>query len=94
MLDSYRPATLFFPPNTGDKNGAKYVNFRDSKLTRLLKDSLGGNCKTVMIAHVSPASLNFEETRNTLLYGERAKHIKTKVTGLTLMSFIFLQFFW
>ena len=64
----------------GDKNGAKYVNFRDSKLTRLLKDALGGNCKTVMIAHVSPASIHFEETRNTLLYAERAKHIKTKAS--------------
>ncbi|CAH1795258.1 unnamed protein product [Owenia fusiformis] len=62
-----------------DKNGSRYVNYRDSKLTRLLKDSLGGNCKTVMIAHTSPASLHFEESRNTLLYADRAKHIKTKV---------------
>ncbi|XP_077979371.1 kinesin-like protein KIF19 [Glandiceps talaboti] len=58
---------------------SKYVNFRDSKLTRLLKDSLGGNCRTVMIAHVSPASLYFEESRNTLLYADRAKNIKTRV---------------
>ncbi|XP_060067526.1 kinesin-like protein KIF19 [Ylistrum balloti] len=62
-----------------DKNGPKYVNFRDSKLTRLLKDALGGNCKTVMIAHISPASLHFEESRNTLIYADRAKHIRTKV---------------
>ncbi|XP_012943320.1 kinesin-like protein KIF19 [Aplysia californica] len=62
-----------------DKNGPKYINYRDSKLTRLLKDALGGNCKTVMIAHISPASLQFEESRNTLVYADRAKHIKTKV---------------
>ncbi|XP_013380933.1 kinesin-like protein KIF19 isoform X2 [Lingula anatina] len=62
-----------------DKNGSKYVNYRDSKLTRLLKDSLGGNCKTAMIAHISPASGNFEESRNTLVYADRAKSIKNKV---------------
>lgn len=66
----------------GEKNGPKYVNFRDSKLTRLLKDALGGNCKTVMIAHISPASLHFEESRNTLVYADRAKHIKTKVINI------------
>ena len=63
----------------GDKTGSKYVNYRDSKLTRLLKDALGGNCKTVMIAHISPASFNFEESRNTLTYADRAKNIRTKV---------------
>lgn len=63
----------------GDKNGHKYINYRDSKLTRLLKDALGGNCKTVMIAHISPSSNQFEESRNTLVYADRAKHIKTKV---------------
>lgn len=62
-----------------DKSGPKYINYRDSKLTRLLKDALGGNCKTVMIAHISPASSQFEESRNTLVYADRAKHIKTKV---------------
>jgi len=61
------------------EKGAKYVNYRDSKLTRLLKDSLGGNSRTVMIAAISPASIHFEESRNTLLYADRAKHIKTKV---------------
>jgi kinesin family protein 18/19 len=55
------------------------VPYRDSKLTRLLKDSLGGNCKTVMIANVSPASSQFEETINTLKYANRAKNIKTKM---------------
>ncbi|KAI9361249.1 P-loop containing nucleoside triphosphate hydrolase protein [Zopfochytrium polystomum] len=59
---------------------AKYVNYRDSKLTRLLKDSLGGNCRTVMIANISPAASNFEETCNTLKYATRARWIKTKLT--------------
>ncbi|XP_034426786.1 kinesin-like protein KIF19 isoform X2 [Hippoglossus hippoglossus] len=62
-----------------DKNGTKYVNYRDSKLTRLLKDSLGGNSRTVMIAHISPASVAFEESRNTLTYADRAKNIRTRV---------------
>ena len=58
--------------------GAKnHVPFRDSKLTRLLKDSLGGNCRTVMIANVSPASYAYEDTHNTLKYANRAKNIKT-----------------
>ncbi|CAM9395286.1 unnamed protein product [Lampetra planeri] len=58
---------------------AQYVNYRDSKLTRLLKDSLGGNSRTVMIAHISPASISFEESRNTLTYADRAKNIKNRV---------------
>ncbi|NWS98151.1 KIF19 protein, partial [Mionectes macconnelli] len=58
---------------------AQFVNFRDSKLTRLLKDSLGGNSRTVMIAHISPASSSFEESRMTLIYAYRAKNIKTQV---------------
>ena len=60
-------------------NSTSYVNYRDSKLTRLLKDSLGGNCRTVMIAHVAPDSHVFDESRNTLQYADRAKRIKTKV---------------
>ncbi|CAM4606455.1 unnamed protein product [Lepidochelys olivacea] len=59
---------------------AQYVNFRDSKLTRFLKDSLGGNSRTVMIAHISPASIYFEESRTTLIYAYRAKNIKTRYT--------------
>ncbi|XP_018329743.1 kinesin-like protein KIF19 isoform X2 [Agrilus planipennis] len=59
--------------------GARYVNFRDSKLTRLLKEALGGNCRTVMIAHVSPALSQREETKNTLVYADRANHISNKV---------------
>ncbi|NXW09590.1 KIF19 protein, partial [Fregetta grallaria] len=57
----------------------KYINYRDSKLTRLLKDSLEGNSHTVMIAHISPASSAFEESRSTLTYAHRAKSIRTTV---------------
>ncbi|XP_076365661.1 kinesin-like protein KIF19 isoform X2 [Tachypleus tridentatus] len=59
--------------------GVKYVNFRDSKLTRLLKEPLNGNCQTLMIAHVSPAAIHFDESRNTLVYADRAKNITNKV---------------
>jgi kinesin family protein 3/17 len=55
-----------------------YVPYRDSKLTRLLQDSLGGNTKTVMIANVGPADFNFDETINTLRYASRAKSIQNK----------------
>ncbi|NWR66327.1 KIF19 protein, partial [Bucorvus abyssinicus] len=58
---------------------AKHVNYRDSKLTRLLKDSLGGNSHTVMIAHISPASTAFKESRSTLIFAHRAKSICTTV---------------
>ncbi|PRP75558.1 hypothetical protein PROFUN_09044 [Planoprotostelium fungivorum] len=57
-----------------------HVPYRNSKLTRLLKDSLGGNCRTVMIAAISPSSLSQEDTLNTLKYANRAKNIKTNVT--------------
>ena len=57
-------------------DGSKYIPYRNSKLTRLLKDSIGGNCKTVMIANVSPSSETFEDTFNTLKYADRAKKIK------------------
>mmetsp|Transcript_119481 Transcript_119481/g.273773 ORF Transcript_119481/g.273773 Transcript_119481/m.273773 type:complete len:894 (+) Transcript_119481:133-2814(+) len=64
------------------EKGAKgaFVPYRDSKLTRLLKDSLGGNCRTVMIAAISPCHLNFDDTHNTLKYANRAKNIKTAAT--------------
>ena len=63
-----------------NKKGSKvYIPYRDSKLTRLLKDSLGGNSRTVMIANISPFIYNFDDTYNTLKYAERAKCIKTKV---------------
>ena len=55
-----------------------HVPYRDSKLTRLLQDSLGGNTKTVMIANVSPASDSYDETLGTLRYASRAKNIKNQ----------------
>ena len=63
----------------GDDNGAKsHIPYRDSKLTRLLQDSLGGNSHTLMIACVSPADTNLEETISTLRYADRARKIKNK----------------
>ena len=55
-----------------------HIPYRDSKLTRLLQDSLGGNTKTVMIANIGPADYNFDETLSTLRYANRAKNIKNK----------------
>eukprot|EP00357_Protocruzia_adherens_P036294 CAMPEP_0115017224 /NCGR_PEP_ID=MMETSP0216-20121206/27967_1 /TAXON_ID=223996 /ORGANISM="Protocruzia adherens, Strain Boccale" /LENGTH=667 /DNA_ID=CAMNT_0002387955 /DNA_START=172 /DNA_END=2172 /DNA_ORIENTATION=+ len=57
-----------------------FVPYRDSKLTRLLKDSLGGNTHTTMIACISPSVLSYEETINTLKYASRARDIKRKIT--------------
>ena len=57
-----------------------FVPYRDSKLTRLLKDSLGGNISTIMIACVSPSPLSYEETNSTLKYATRANKIEKKVT--------------
>ena len=56
----------------------RHIPFRDSKLTWLLKDSLGGNTKTVMLAAIGPADYNYEETLSTLRYANRAKQIKNK----------------
>ncbi|XP_061583678.1 kinesin-like protein KIF21B isoform X1 [Cololabis saira] len=56
-----------------------HVPYRDSKLTRLLQDSLGGNSHTIMIACVSPSDRDFMETLNTLKYANRARNIKNKV---------------
>merc|ERR1712244_88548 len=55
-----------------------HVPYRDSKLTRLLQDSLGGNARTVMVANIGPANYNYEETITTLRYANRAKNIKNK----------------
>uniref|UniRef100_A0A336K1S3 CSON003310 protein n=1 Tax=Culicoides sonorensis TaxID=179676 RepID=A0A336K1S3_CULSO len=59
---------------------SSHIPYRDSILTRLLQDSLGGNSYTLMIACVSPADYNVEETYNTLVYANRAKQIKNKPT--------------
>ncbi|KAF2440034.1 kinesin family protein-like protein [Karstenula rhodostoma CBS 690.94] len=63
-----------------DPRKRNHIPYRNSKLTRLLKFSLGGNCRTVMIVCVSPSSAHFDETQNTLRYANRAKNIQTKVT--------------
>ncbi|XP_006727761.1 kinesin-like protein KIF21A isoform X7 [Leptonychotes weddellii] len=64
----------------GDKSKrATHVPYRDSKLTRLLQDSLGGNSQTIMIACVSPSDRDFMETLNTLKYANRARNIKNKL---------------
>ncbi|KOG99888.1 kinesin motor protein CIN8 [Saccharomyces eubayanus] len=59
-----------------DKSG--HIPFRESKLTRLLQDSLGGNTKTALIATISPAKVTSEETCSTLEYASKAKNIKNK----------------
>merc|ERR1719317_1507504 len=57
---------------------APHVPYRESKLTRLLQDSLGGRTKTSIIATISPATINLEETLSTLDYAHRAKNITNK----------------
>ncbi|XP_053678627.1 kinesin-like protein KIF19 [Anopheles nili] len=66
--------------------GARYVNFRDSKLTRLLKEALSGRCKTVMIAHVAPETRHRDESKNTLVYADRANHITTRLQEPTILE--------
>ena len=61
---------------TDINNKKKHIPYRDSKLTRLLENSLGGNCKTTMIATISPAQCSFNESLSTLNFAKRAKNIK------------------
>lgn len=61
------------------KGGKKVIPYRNSKLTRLLQESLGGNSATVMLASISPADYNFSETVSTLKYAHRAKSIANEV---------------
>ncbi|KAJ8309149.1 hypothetical protein KUTeg_014023 [Tegillarca granosa] len=65
-------------PSNSPKRRVPYIPYRDSVLTWLLKDSLGGNSKTIMIATVSPASQYYNETISTLRYAQRAKRIVNK----------------
>ena len=62
------------PPNKG-----AFISYRDSKLTRLLKDSLGGNTMMVLISCVSPSIQCYEETFHTLKYSLRARNIRRKI---------------
>uniref|UniRef100_A0A8V5GWW5 Kinesin-like protein n=1 Tax=Melopsittacus undulatus TaxID=13146 RepID=A0A8V5GWW5_MELUD len=57
-----------------------YVPYRDSRMTRILQDSLGGNCRTTMIICCSPSSYNEPETRSTLLFGQRAKRVRNSAS--------------
>jgi hypothetical protein len=61
------------------RTAVAHVPYRDSKLTRLLRDSLGGNCRTVLIACVSPTDMHVEESINTLPYAERSRTIANVV---------------
>ncbi|CAL9093544.1 unnamed protein product [Musa textilis] len=61
------------------KKGLAYVPYRNSKLTRILKDGLSGNSQTIMVATISPADDQYHHTINTLKYADRAKEIKTQV---------------
>ena len=56
-----------------------FVPFRDSKLTRLLSESLGGNCKTTICACISPSMMHYDESYSTLLFATRAMSVKTRV---------------
>ena len=59
--------------------GKGHIPYRNSKLTQLLKDSLGGKCRSAMIANISPSHAGSSETQNTLHWADRAKEIRTKV---------------
>lgn len=60
------------------RGGSRYIPYRNSKLTRLLKDSLGGRCRTAMIATICQQQSHYDDTQNTLIYASRAKCIKTR----------------
>jgi hypothetical protein len=70
------------------------IPYRDSKLTRLLQESLGGNAMTVMIAAISPADYNYSETMSTLKYAYRAKSIANAVTRYVAATPVCLGFGW
>jgi centromeric protein E len=70
----------------GDINRG-HVPYRDSKLTRLLSTSLGGNSRTVLLCCISPAACCFDETRSTLQFGERAKRVRNKVRVNYLLTY-------
>ena len=71
--------------------GKKHIPYRNSKLTQLLKDSLGGTCNTVMIANISPSNFSFGETQNTVHWADRAKEIRLKVETLNPFKLMIIQ---
>ena len=64
---------------TSKKQRSKYIPFRDSKLTWLLQDSLGGNCRLVLLATISPAESSYDDTKSTLMYASKAKKLPTNM---------------
>jgi hypothetical protein len=63
---------------------SRFIPYRQSKLTRLLKDSLGGNCRTVCLSCISPSYLSYDDTYSTLQYANKTKNIRTNLTRNTL----------
>ncbi len=59
--------------------GKSFINYRDSKLTRILQPALGGNSKTAIICTITQTLTNYQETVNTLHFGQKAKHVKTTI---------------
>ncbi|KAG0056477.1 kinesin-like protein Klp8 [Gryganskiella cystojenkinii] len=79
VISALADASSAPPPKKGAKKSAEaFVPYRDSVLTWLLKDCLGGNSKTTIIAALSPADINYDETLSTLRYADQAKRIKNK----------------
>ncbi|CAE8611692.1 unnamed protein product [Polarella glacialis] len=79
-------AVIMALAESAKKGKMQYVPYRNSKLTRVLQESLGGNALTVMIANISSAASNLDESHNTLQYADRAKSIKVKATKNEQMS--------
>jgi len=80
VISALAEASVIEAPSPSGKKKSGYIPYRDSILTWLLKDSLGGNSKTIMIAAISPADVNYPETVSTLRYANRAKNIINKPT--------------
>lgn len=81
FLNHYKLLQLLFYPHlqaTKKKKKQDFIPYRDSVLTWLLRENLGGNSKTAMIAAISPADINYDETLSTLRYADRAKAIVCK----------------
>jgi hypothetical protein len=60
-------------------NSRTHIPYRDNKLTYLMKDSLGGNSKTLLFVNISPADYNSQESMMSLMFGENAKHVQNDV---------------
>ena len=80
VISALAEASSLKNPTKSSSKNQTHIPYRDSTLTWLLKDSLGGNSKTIMIAAISPADVNHNETLSTLRYANRAKNIINKPT--------------